>query len=289
MFFHTFFLFLVIHLGQAQITLDGVLLRSLYSDYATATTMSLNSKLITHIDHSVFSGVNAIQSIDLSNNSITAITQAFNPYYYYMVYYANSCYNAVAAPGITCPTTTHLRNLMTINLSNNKISHIDENSMLGGVCDTLDLSYNSLSKLVYNQLFSVIGTSYPTPKLRVLNLSYNKLTDISQLFTYSSTYYSKLTHIYLSSNLLTTITPTTFKNVLSLSHLFLNDNKITAIDQASFSGLTNVRELHLYSNPFYPEAPTVSQLLYLLQFCTLANPSCKMCSNALCSLKLGLV
>jgi Leucine-rich repeat (LRR) protein len=287
MFFHTFFLFLIIHSGQAQLSLDKELLRSLYSDYASATTMSFNSKRITHIDHNAFSGVNAIQSIDLSNNSITAIGQVFNPYYYYMIYAANSCYNTAASG--SCAPSAHLNSLLTINLSNNKISIIDENSMLGSVCDTLDLSYNSLSKLVYNQLFSVISTSYPIPKLRVLNLSNNKLTDISQLFTNPSTYYSKLTHIHLSSNLLTTITPTTFKNVLSLSHLFLNDNKITAIDQTSFSGLTNVRQIHLYNNPFYPETPTVQQILLLLQFCTLANPSCSLCSNALCSLKLSFI
>ena len=70
--------------------------------------------------------------------------------------------------------------------------------MLGSVCDTLDLSYNSLSKLTHNQLFSTLGPTNPTPKLRELYLSGNKLTDISQLFSYSSAYYSKLTYIDLS-------------------------------------------------------------------------------------------
>ena len=100
--------------------------------------MSLHSKIITHIDHNAFAGVNSIQSVDLSNNSITAITQAFNPYYYQMIYAVNSCTNTIT--GGSCAPSTHFRNLMTINLSNNKISHIDENSMLGVVCDTLDLT-----------------------------------------------------------------------------------------------------------------------------------------------------
>jgi len=312
---------------QAQIVLDRVLLKKFYSNYSTATSMSFKSKLISHIDHTAFAGVNAIQSIDLSNNSLMFVGQAFNPLYFYLVHspasyvfngYCNACgitcptscsgttcsktcqgyiSNAQCSPTIsncynvakdyqTCSTGTYLNNLMTINLSSNKISHIDENSMLGCVCDTLDLSYNSLSRLVFNQLFSILGR--PTTKLRVLNLNSNKLTDISQLFTFPSSYYSKLEQIDLSFNSLTTITPTTFKNVLSLSQLFLNDNKITAIDTDSFKGLANLRQLHLYNNPFYPETPTVSQLLYLLQFCDLANPYCSICLNALCSMKLSL-
>jgi Leucine-rich repeat (LRR) protein len=282
MFSHTFFLFLFIHLGRAQVTLDKTLVRSKYSNYATATSMYFDSRQITHIDHNAFSGVNSIRYIVLDYNSITAIGQVFNPYYYFMVYGTNMCYNT-ATSGISCAPSTHLNNLDVLGLSNNKITTIDENSMIGCVCERLDLSYNSLSKLTHNQLFSTLGPTYPTPKLRELYLSDNKLTDISQLFSYSSSYYSKLTLIDLSFNLLTTISTSTFQNVQSLIQLRLNDNKITSINQASFSGLTNLRQIHLYNNPFYPLTPSVSQLLNLLQFCTSANPSCTICSNNSCS------
>jgi hypothetical protein len=282
MFFHTFFLFLIIHLGRAQVTLDKTLVRSLFSNYTTATSMDFRSKLITHIDHNAFSGVNSIQEIYLSSNSITAIGQVFNPYYYFMVYGTNMCYNT-ATSGISCAPSTHLNKLWTLSFADNKITTIDENSMIGSVCERLYLNYNSLSKLTHNQLFSTLGPTYPTPKLRELYLYKNKLTDISQLFSYSSSYYSKLTLIDLSFNLLTTISTSTFQNVQSLTYLLLNDNKITAIDQASFSGLANLKQIHLYNNPFYPLTPSVSQLLNLLQFCTSANPQCLLCSNGSCT------
>ncbi len=224
----------------------------------------------------------------MSNNTIQVISQAFNPFYYYLAYTTTSlatsnCINT-AVSYASCQPGTHFNNLLTINLSNNKITYIDKESLLGTVCETLDLSYNSLSKLVCDQLFSNISPTNPVPKLKTLNLSNNQLTDISGLFTYSSAYYSRLTHINLSFNKLTQITNTTFSNVKSLTHLYLNDNNINAIALNSFEGLLSLRQLHFYNNPYYDLAATnMMQMLNLLQLCSIASNLCQFCISSSCT------
>jgi len=278
--------------GQGQTILDQNLLRSTYSSYDSATSISFTGKSISHIDHNTFAGVTSVQTIDLSNNAITVISQAFNPFYYYLVYTSTSkdpynCFNTGVGTFIRCAPGTHFDSLSTINLSNNKISHIDMDSMLGTVCETLDLSHNSLTKLVYNQLFSTFSPVYPKSRLRKLYLNNNQLTDISGLFTQLTYSYSNLTHINLSYNKLTQITSSTFSEVTSLTHLYLNNNNINAIDSNSFVGLVNLRQLHFYNNPFYLENGSLSQILQYLQLCTQANNLCFVCSNSSCSKSLA--
>jgi len=274
--------------GQALKILDQNLLRSTYSSYGSATSISFAGMSISHIDHNTFAGVTSVQSIDLSNNEITVISQAFNPFYYYLVYISYSishknCLNTGSGSGfVNCAPGTHFNFLLIINLSNNKISYIDKDSMLGTVCETLDLSHNNLTKLVYNQLFSIIGPLNPTSKLRKLYLNNNQLTDISSLFNRISRYYSNLTHIYLSYNKLTQITSTTFSDVKSLTHLYLDNNNLNAIASDSFRSLDSLRELHIYNNP----CESIFQLFDYLQLCNPNNKLCVVCFNSSCSISL---
>ncbi len=261
-------------------------MRSTYPSFGSEKIIRFTGKSISHIDHNAFAGVNSVQSIDLSNNAITVISQAFNPYNYYLLIGTNLCYKpAIEVGSHSCYPGGHFNNLLTINLSNNKITHIDIDSMLGTVCETLDLSYNSLNKLVYDQLFSVVGPVNPVAKLKTLNLSNNQLTDISGLFPWSSAYYSRLTHIKLSFNKLTQITSTLFSNVKSLTHLYLNNNLITSIHKESFAGLVNLREIHIYSNSYYDLAATnPMQMIAILQLCSPTSSSlCGVCTSSSCA------
>ena len=204
--------------------------------------MSFKSKLLSHIDHTAFAGVNAIQSIDLSNNSLMFVGQAFNPYYYYLVHspasyvfngYCNACgitcatscsgttcsktcqgyiSNAQCSPTIsncynvatdyqTCSSGTYLNSLLTINLSNNKISHID----VAAFCNLR--------------------------KLRILSLAHNELTQISpQIF--DSLF--NLEELELSFNRLTQIESNTFQNLSNLKRLDLQNNQLNSIDSSLF-------------------------------------------------------
>jgi Leucine-rich repeat (LRR) protein len=231
--------------------------------------MDLRDKDINHIDHFAFADLNALQFLDLSENSISVISQAFNKYIFNIVY----------ASGPWAPPT-HFNNLLDINLSHNKIIHIDTDSFLAAFCQTLDLSYNSLTRINANQLFTK-WTTYPNPiKINTLKLNNNQLSDISGLFSYGSTLYPKLTHVYLNSNKITRIEADTFRNVKSMTHLYLNDNKITSIDGLAFQGLVNLRQVYLHDNPV---ALNPLQIAQILQLCRPANPLCAICFSESCS------
>ena len=234
--------------------------------------MDFSSKSIVHIDHFTFGEVNSIKSINLSNNSISIVSQAFNQYLFRMIFVSQHW-----------DTSNHFYYLLHLNLSHNKIIHIDMDSLLGAFCKTLDLSYNKLTKLTSNQLFTK-WSSYPNPiKIETLYLNNNELNDISSLFSYSSSHYPRLAHVYLEFNSLTRIDSSTFANVKSLTHLYLNENQIKSIDSLTFQGLTNLRQVYLYNNPVSNYASVTPQLLQLLQLCGPANTNCSVCFSASCS------
>ena len=56
--------------SSAQVLLDQNLLRTNYPDYATVVNMTFRSLSIIHVDHFAFAGTIALQSLDLSNNSL---------------------------------------------------------------------------------------------------------------------------------------------------------------------------------------------------------------------------
>ena len=259
--------------SSAQVLLDQNLLRTNYPDYATVVNMTFRSLSIIHVDHFAFAGTIALQSLDLSNNSLTVISQAFNQYLFTMV--TNS--------GTWAPPT-HFNQLSTLNLSKNKIFHIDADSFVGAFCETLDLSFNSLTSVRSNQLFTKF-TSYPNPiKLKTLKLNNNKLKDISGLFSYSNTVYPQLTTLRLEFNLLQTIDNNTFTNAKSLTHLYLNDNLITFIDPYAFKDLLNLRQLFLYNNNNTNVSPTnLQSLLMAMQVCKPAGQYCMVCLSESCT------
>ena len=121
----------VFNLAQSQVILDQTLLRSAYSSFGSVTSIDFTEKSIIHVDHNTFSGVNSVQTINLSNNAIQIIGHAFNPYYYYLVYatalyssyvpYYAMCYNTGTGTNDYCAPATHFKNLLTINLSKNKL------------------------------------------------------------------------------------------------------------------------------------------------------------------------
>jgi Leucine-rich repeat (LRR) protein len=274
------FLFAIFFIGticvgvsKGQTILNQAYLRAQYPSYASTTSMDFKSHNIIHVDHFTFTGANAVQSINLANNSIPVISQAFNQYLFNIVYVSS-----------TWAPSAHFTNLLSIDLSYNKIIHIDINSFLAAFCETLDLSYNSLSKLHANQLFTPYG-SYPNPiKIKYLKLNNNKLSDISGLFSYGSTLYPRLTHVYLQSNLITRIEATTFTNVLSMTHLYLNDNQITSIDGLAFKGLVNLRQVYIYNNPVANFGGGITTgILTLLQLCGPANTQCLICFSTTCT------
>jgi Leucine-rich repeat (LRR) protein len=262
-----------INYSRGQVILDQAYLHNLYPSYESTQNMDFKLHNIVHVDHFTFAGANAVQSINLSNNSISVISQAFNQYLFTIVYRS-----ATWAPA------THFNNLLDINLSHNKIIHIDTDSFLAAFCQILDLSYNSLTRIHANQLFTKWATNPNPIKINTLKLNNNQLSDISGLFSYGSTLYPHLAHVYLNSNKITRIEADTFRNVKSLTHLYLNDNKITSIDGLAFQGLVNLRQVYMHGNPVVTisNPSEISQIWQVMQLCASANPQCIICFSAAC-------
>ena len=178
------------------------------------------------------------------------------------------------------------RTTSIIDFSNRSIIHVETNTFVDVSCKVLDLSFNSLTLLHSNQLFSNKEYSYETNhiKLKTLKLNNNKLNEISSLFEYESTNYPLLTHIHLEFNLLTEITANTFTNVKSLTHLFLNNNHITFIDPLAFENLLNLLQIHLYNNPLSNYRDNLTPNIFnVLQLCTPANNKCLICFSSSCN------
>ena len=180
--------------------LDKYYLQYEYSSYRTTSVIDLSNRSIIEVDHFAFSNAYAIQFIDLSHNSLSSIGHSFN--------LENSIF-------------VDVKHLSSIDLSHNKIVYIETNSFLAYSCEILDLSFNSLTLLHSNQLFSnkeeYSNLKSNQNKLKTLKLNNNKLNEISSLFEYESTDYPLLTNIHLEFNLLTEISANTFTNVKSLT------------------------------------------------------------------------
>ena len=173
--------------------LDKYYLQYEYSSYRTTSVIDLSNRSIIEVDHFAFSNAYAIQFIDLSHNSLSSIGHSFN--------LENSIF-------------VDVKHLSSIDLSHNKIVYIETNSFLAYSCEILDLSFNSLTLLHSNQLFS---NKEEYSNVTTLKLNNNKLNEISSLFEYESTDYPLLTNIHLEFNLLTEISANTFTNVKSLT------------------------------------------------------------------------
>ena len=173
------------------------------------------------------------------------------------------------------------RTASVIDLSNRSIIHVETNTFVDVSCKVLDLSFNSLTLLHSNQLFS---NKEEYSNVTTLKLNNNKLNEISSLFEYESTHYPLLTHIHLEFNLLTEISVNTFTNVKSLTHLFLNNNHITFIDPLAFENLLNLLQIHLYNNPLSNYRDTLTPNIFnVIQLCTPANNKCVICFSSSCN------
>ena len=180
------------------------------------------------------------------------------------------------------------RTASIIDFSNRSIIHVETNTFVDVSCKVLDLSFNSLTLLHSNQLFSnkeeYSNVKSNHIKLKTLKLNNNKLNEISSLFEYESTHYPLLTHIHLEFNLLTEITANTFTNVKSLTHLSLNNNQITFIHRLAFENLLNLLQIHLYNNPLSNYRDTLTPNIFnVIQLCTPANNKCVICFSSSCN------
>ena len=200
----------------------------------------LRNNRISILDDDAFRGLD-VTSLDISNNDIISI--ADNAFVSLKQSLHELDMTNCGQMWVPLALST-LHNLRTLNLSKNKIEHLDKKAMKGLTqLIRLDLSENPLT---FQQ------SSYD---------SFLDLTNLQQL--------------YLARCDLTTFPAEIVKKLSNLRRLVLNDNLFRSIPAEAFIGLHQLEEVNLEQNPikFDPNVHPFSQLtslrLLLLSHCNL--------------------
>lgn len=154
--------------------------------------------------------------------------------------------------------TRQFSDILVLNLSNNKISVVNESSVsaaLAANLELLDLSANRLLVFAgkYNKLTALYLSenrldafdSVNTPNLRTLDMSANRASDPSRV---NLSYANALESVDLSCNSFRELHRTLFRNTTNLKVLNLSDNWLVRILKNYFFNLVNVERLLLSRN-----------------------------------------
>lgn len=154
-----------------------------------------------------------------------------------------------------------LNNVTYINLQDNKITVLPDklfgsNTSFSNL--TLNLSNNSISSLNEETL--------PAHGITYLHMQHNELRKISYKLPTS------LVHLNLSSNLISTMENDPFNGITSLKSLWLSDNLLQEIPPGYFKTLNNLQSLYLFNNRIEIAFGTLTGLKRLHEL-SLANNS----------------
>jgi Leucine-rich repeat (LRR) protein len=127
-----------------------------------------------------------------------------------------------------------------INISYNLIQDFDEDILYSNL-KSIDLSHNKLQNITKTQH----NLKYKSARLKHLNLSHNLFHNIP--FN-NETNLTSLQLLNLSSNFITKIDKNNFLNFPQLKFLYLDKNQISSILESSFKYLNNLELLDLSSN-----------------------------------------
>ncbi|XP_047986383.1 protein slit-like [Leguminivora glycinivorella] len=210
---------------------DYVVRKGLVSDNDRTTTIVLKGCRITSIEADALNHLPALENIDLSENSLQALTSIFD----------------------------QTPNLLKLNLSNNRIESLQPNVFDALTkLKSLDLSNNvimgrNLESRVFKELHHIecldfsgnymTGTSgnllQSLQTIKTLKLSRCNLDEVPQFTT--QPYLTSLTQLTLSSNHVTRLHDNLFINFEKLETIELDDNLIEFIHENVFTPLKNIK------------------------------------------------
>ena len=184
-----------------------------FSGLAALQMLNLNNNLLTALPVGIFAGLTALEGLYLSDNNLTALSAG-----------------AFAS----------LAELETLDLSGNSLTALPAGAFAGlTALQSLYLDSNSLAALpegVFNGLIL----------LETLYLDDNSLVELPP-DTFAGL--AALETLNLSGNSLMALSAGAFAGLTTtLRALFLNDNKLAALSTGAFAGLTTLRVLFLYGN-----------------------------------------
>uniref|UniRef100_A0A182T3U0 Leucine rich immune protein (Coil-less) n=1 Tax=Anopheles maculatus TaxID=74869 RepID=A0A182T3U0_9DIPT len=160
------------------------------------------------------------------------------------------------------PQAAIVANIVTLNLSYNKLHRIDMSVLRSmELMKVLNLEHNQLSTIGYRP-----GEVVTLPSLIVLRLSSNKLERVS----FAQLNATSLEYLSLSSNMLNSL-PDRLDNFPNLELLSLGNNQLESFDFTILQSLSNLQSLELYNNSLQSVDVPKEITLPSLQHLTLAN------------------
>ena len=182
-----------------------------FSGLAALETLDLSGNLLTELPPAIFDGLRALYSLDLSNNSLTELP----------------------------PAISGLRALSTLRLHNNRLTALPA----GAFSSLTDLGFLSLNNNLLTELPPAIFDGLGA--LNILRLEGNRLTALpAGVFTGLAA----LSALYLNSNSLAALPSGIFDRLAELEVLYLNNNNLTALPSGIFDRLAELEVLYLNNN-----------------------------------------
>ena len=214
-----------------------------FSGLSALETLNLDSNSLTTIPRNVFNGLSALKDLDLSDNSLTSVHQ--------------SVFNGLSA-------------LEDLDLSDNSLTTLPHHVFNGlSALETLDLSDNGLTSVAW-PVFEYVAA------LETLDLSGNSLTTLSwSVFEKLSA----LETLDLSNNNLTTVHADAFEEMSVLKDLDLSDNSFTTIPGTLFEDLSALETLDLSDNSLTTLSGTIFEEVSTLKNIDLSNNSLSSLPN----------
>ena len=192
-------------------------LSKVFENLKTLNILEMSSNNLTFIDDETFKGLTSLTHMDLTNNNLKNITiNSFSHSSRLRSLFLENNFIAEINPEF------FKKNLFLSFLSfkNNSIRYIRNGDFLYlSSLSSLDLSNNNISDIQDGSLKLLFLTD--------LDLSYNKLTNISNLLFDGV---ASLRSLYINDNEITRISPNAFDNLQSLGLLEIQNNQIQSID-----------------------------------------------------------
>ena len=196
---------------------------------SSITDLNLSNKSITGIESFDLNGLDQLQSLNLSQNSIYSIGDIF----------------------------TDLGNLVELDLSENRVRSLGRYAFR-------DLSSLEQLDLRGNQVNSIDRYAFTSlNNLKTLDLSQNELQYIGPSVFEDLT---SLERLDLSENEIIAILNNTFKYATQLKYLWLNHNEIDSLSSRDFENLSRLRALALDNNEIESLSSTVFSDLSSLRY-----------------------
>ena len=234
-----------------------------FENFKALNWLEINANNLTCVDDETLRGLTSLNQLDLSNNNIKSVAPNSFSYFARLRYlFLVSNWLIEINPEIFKKNFL----ISTLNLRSNMISAIRSGDFLYlSSLSSLDLSNNNISEIQ--------NGSFKLSFLSDLDLSFNKLTNISLEMV---TGLAALKSLYLSDNRIARIWPNTIESLQLINTLDLRNNLIQSLD---LKLPRSIRSLYIQNNLIEYINPKAFELSLSLSLLELTNNRLKFLEN----------